>query len=87
MEPADLRQVERADVYLEDELVGSLERGAADTISFDYLAAEDTLQTPVRDRSVAWSLLRSASFRWKRQVALFPPSSPASCPRGSGWEC
>jgi len=82
MEPADLRQVERADVYLEDELVGSLERGADDTISFDYLPAEDPLQTPVRDRSVAWSLLRSASFPVEATGGAVPPFFAGLLPEG-----
>ena len=82
MEPADLRQVERADVYLEDELVGSLERGPADTISFDDLPAQDTPQTPVRDRSVAWSLLRSAPFPVETTGGAVPPFFAGLLPEG-----
>jgi len=82
MDPADLRQVEQADVYLDDELVGALTRGAADSISFDYLPAEDTPQTPVRDRSVAWSLLRSAPYPVETTGGAVPPFFAGLLPEG-----
>ncbi len=55
----DLREVTRADVYLDDDLAASLVRDSADSISFDYATTELATKTRIRDQSVAWSLLRS----------------------------
>ena len=55
----DLRAVDRADVYLDDDLVGKLTRDGHDAVAFDYLT--DTVDRG-RARSVSWSLLRSGHF-------------------------
>ena len=52
----DLRQVTEADVYLGDQLVGTLVREPDDQVSFDYLGTCDPAGGAVRDRSVSWSL-------------------------------
>ena len=55
-EPLDLREVTDADVYLDDDLVATLNRVPGDQIRFRYNAW--TLETgrSVRDRLVSWSL-------------------------------
>src|SRR3954462_15472431 len=53
----DLRTVEAADVYLDDEVVASLERMPGDEIRFSYNDTSLHAGESVRDRSVSWSLL------------------------------
>lgn len=58
----DLREIAEADVYLGDRLVARLVRGPGDTVSFDYLPEQHPADAAVRDRSVSWSLLRTARY-------------------------
>ena len=58
---ADLRAITEADVYLGDEIVASLSRTPNDDILFDYTAAGADGRS-VRDRSVSWSLLVTATY-------------------------
>ena len=55
----DLREITRADVYINDDLAGHMIRNTDDSISFDYIPAERVAETSVRDQSVSWSLLRT----------------------------
>jgi serine/threonine-protein kinase HipA len=55
----DLREISRADVYINDGLAGHLRRSASDSISFDYIRTEHDAEARVRDESVSWSLLRT----------------------------
>jgi hypothetical protein len=66
----DLRDVNDADVYLNDELVASLTRLPGDEIRF---ACNSNSQTPglsARDRSVSWSLLINGNYPLTTQVHL-----------------
>lgn len=76
----DLRAVDRADVYLDDELVGSLERGAHDTVDFNYLSTESAESG--RDRSVSWSLMRSGRFPVQAAGGAVPPFFAGLLPEG-----
>jgi serine/threonine-protein kinase HipA len=58
--PLDLREITRADVYIDNDLAGSITRTSNDTISFDYIGAENVSLPRVRDHSVSWSLFRTA---------------------------
>jgi serine/threonine-protein kinase HipA len=53
----DLRTVDAADVYLDDEVVASLQRTPGDEIRFTYKDTSVGAGESVRDRSVSWSLL------------------------------
>jgi serine/threonine-protein kinase HipA len=55
-----LREITRADVYIDNDVAGSITRTSNDTISFDYIGAENIALSRVRDHSVSWSLLRTA---------------------------
>lgn len=59
---ADLRTVTEGDVYLGDDLVARLGRDDSDTVSFDYVSDMAPGDRSLRDRSVAWSLLRTAEY-------------------------
>jgi serine/threonine-protein kinase HipA len=57
----DLREATEADVYIGDEIAARLTRDSGDRVTFDYLANQDRpKEGRVRERSVSWSLLRSA---------------------------
>lgn len=58
----DFRDVSDADVYIGDGIAARLSRRAGDEIAFEYLDDPTPSPGPVRDRSVSWSLLRSASY-------------------------
>jgi serine/threonine-protein kinase HipA len=58
----DLRTVDAADVYLDDEVVASLHRLPRDEIRFDYRDTSRKAGESVRDRSVSWSLLITAKY-------------------------
>lgn len=57
----DLREIAQADVYIGDDVVARLTRSRDDGISFDYLG-DAGHPGPIRERSVAWSLLRSGTY-------------------------
>lgn len=75
----DLRAVDRADVYLDDDLVGKLARDAHDAVTFDYLT--DTIDHG-RDRSVSWSLVRSGHFPVQTAGGAVPPFFAGLLPEG-----
>lgn len=54
----DLREITKADVYIGDDLAGHLTRDRGDNVTFDY-TGDHSIDGPIRDRSVSWSLLRS----------------------------
>lgn len=58
----DLRAITDADVYIGDDLAARLRRERGDEVTFDY--AHDSASTAgrIRERSVSWSLLRSATY-------------------------
>jgi serine/threonine-protein kinase HipA len=58
----DLREVTEADVYIDDDLAARLTRERADKVSFAYIINQDPVEGRVRERSVAWSLLRSGEY-------------------------
>ena len=58
----DLREITRADVYINDDLAGHLTREQGDNVSFDYIDNGHSTESPVRERSVSWSLLRSREY-------------------------
>jgi serine/threonine-protein kinase HipA len=58
----DLREVAEADVYIGDGLAGHLTRRDGDQISFEYLADRHPSVGRIRERSVSWSLPRSAEY-------------------------
>lgn len=55
-DPLDLREVDRADVYLDDEPVAMLSRTAGDSITFEYTSSPPSATSSVRSVSVSWSL-------------------------------
>lgn len=59
---ADLREIANADVYIGDQLAAHLTRMQGDQISFDYHADSHPTVGRVRERSVAWSLLRTGNY-------------------------
>ena len=61
-EPLDLRDVTGADVYLDDDLVATLNRVPGDQIRFSYNALRLGTGRSVRDRSVSWSLPATAEY-------------------------
>lgn len=79
---ADLRQVTEADVYLGDQLVGTLVREPDDQVSFDYLGTYDPVGGTVRDRSVSWSLLRIGRFPVRASCGAVPPFFAGLLPEG-----
>ena len=78
----DLRQVTEADVYLGDQLVGTLVREPDDQVSFDYLGTCDPAGGAVRDRSVSWSLLRTGRFPVRATGGAVPPFFAGLLPEG-----
>jgi len=58
----DLREIGEADVYIGDDLAAHLVRQHGDDVSFDYVGEGHPTDRRVRDRSVSWSLMRSADY-------------------------
>jgi serine/threonine-protein kinase HipA len=58
----DLREIDKADVYIGDNLAARLVRQRADSVGFDYLDNRHLTTRRVRDQSVSWSLLRSGEY-------------------------
>lgn len=82
VEPPDLRQITDADVYIDDALSGSLVRRSQDSVAFDYVPAEPTANTSVRDRSVSWSLLRTGEYPQTTTGGAVPPFFAGLLPEG-----
>lgn len=58
----DLREVDEADVYIDDNLAARLVRQRGDRVSFDYVDDGALPDHAIRDDSVSWSLLRSGEY-------------------------
>jgi len=85
-EPADLRHVAAADVYLGDTAVATLTRAAGDDIVFQYTTTAPPPGAPIRASSVSWSLpadARTPAGDLGRAGGCGPrrPSASASCGR------
>ena len=78
---ADLRAITEADVYLGDEIVASLSRTPGEDILFDYTAAGADGRS-VRDRSVSWSLLVTATYPRITNGGAVPPFFAGLLPEG-----
>lgn len=76
-----LRAVTQADVYIDDELVARLTRSPGQGVGFDYLP-ESGSSAPVRDRSVAWSLLRSRADPVSTKSVAVPAFFAGLLPEG-----
>ena len=81
-EQPDLRAITDADVYIDDALSGRLARRSQDSITFDYLPAEPAADSSIRDRSVSWSLLRSAEYPQTTIGGAVPPFFAGLLPEG-----
>jgi serine/threonine-protein kinase HipA len=83
VDPLDLREIDDADVYLDDTIVASLARLAGDEIRFNY---DDALPVPpdssVRDRSVSWSLPVDADYPLVTTGGAVPPFFAGLLPEG-----
>ncbi|WP_018599558.1 type II toxin-antitoxin system HipA family toxin [Mycobacterium sp. 155] len=77
----DLRDVTKADVYLDEVLAAHLTRERGDAVSFDYVA-EEPGEGRVRDRSVSWSLLRSGEYPVITAGGAVPPFFAGLLPEG-----
>jgi len=82
VEPLDLRATTDADVYIDDALSGRLTRQSQDSITFDYLPAEPSTESSVRDRSVSWSLLRTDEYPRTATGGAVPPFFAGLLPEG-----
>ncbi len=78
----DLRNVAEADVYIGEDLAAHLVRERGDTISFDYIAVRHPTEARIRDRSVSWSLLRSADYPVVTTGGAVPPFFAGLLPEG-----
>jgi serine/threonine-protein kinase HipA len=78
----DLRNVTEADVYVGEDLAAHLVRGRGDTISFSYVDDQAPSGARVRDRSVSWSLLRSADYPVVTTGGAVPPFFAGLLPEG-----
>jgi len=91
----NLRDMNDADVYLNDEIVASLTRLPGDEIRFDYNARSKTPGLSVRDRSVSWSLLINGNYPLSSRRKAFGDqrlpmtcSLPSRTPAGkTRWHC
>jgi serine/threonine-protein kinase HipA len=82
VEQPDLRAITDADVYIDDALSGRLTRQSHDSTTFDYLPAEPTADSSVRDRSVSWSLLRTDTYPQTATGGAVPPFFAGLLPEG-----
>jgi serine/threonine-protein kinase HipA len=82
VEQPDLRAITDADVYIDDALSGKLTRQSQDSITFDYLPAEPSTESSVRDRSVSWSLLRTDEYPRTATGGAVPPFFAGLLPEG-----
>ncbi|MDQ2723655.1 MAG: type II toxin-antitoxin system HipA family toxin, partial [Actinomycetota bacterium] len=81
-EPADLRHVATADVYLGDTAVATLTRAAGDDIVFRYALAWPRSGAPVRASSVSWSLPADAPTPVVTAGGAVPPFFAGLLPEG-----
>jgi serine/threonine-protein kinase HipA len=77
----DIREITEADVYVDDEAVASLSR-AGDDLVFDYKAGFAANGRPVRERSVAWSLLVTGNYPRITTAGAVPPFFAGLLPEG-----
>ena len=77
----DLREVAEADVYVGDEAAASLRR-VRDDIVFDYKTDFTSNGRPVRERSVAWSLLVTGAYPRTTTAGAVPPFFAGLLPEG-----
>ena len=82
MEPTDLRDITDADVYVGDEIVASLSRTSSDDIAFSYTASTSVNGRSVRERSVSWSLLVTATYPRITTGGAVPPFFAGLLPEG-----
>lgn len=78
----DLRDVNDADVYLDDEVVANLARMPGDEIRFAYNSGSPTHGVSVRDRSVSWSLLVNGNYPLTTTGGAVPPFFAGLLPEG-----
>lgn len=78
----DLRDVAKADVYIDEDLVARLTRESSDTISFDYTADQSATGSSIRERSVSWSLLRTGDYPVVTMGGAVPPFFAGLLPEG-----
>ncbi|MCV7091097.1 type II toxin-antitoxin system HipA family toxin [Mycobacterium interjectum] len=78
----DLRNVAEADVYIDEGLAAHLIRERGDTTSFSYVPDQNSSGARVRDRSVSWSLLRSAEYPVVTTGGAVPPFFAGLLPEG-----
>jgi serine/threonine-protein kinase HipA len=78
----DLRTVNDADVYLNEELVASLDRLPKDEIGFSYKDPSLKSGESVRDRSVSWSLPITADYPVITNGGAVPPFFAGLLPEG-----
>jgi serine/threonine-protein kinase HipA len=78
----DLRNIPEADVYIGEDLAAHLIRGPGDTISFNYIDGQSPTQARIRERSVAWSLLRSGKYPVVTTGGAVPPFFAGLLPEG-----
>lgn len=78
----DLRDVAKADVHIDEDLVARLTRESSDTISFDYTADQSATGSSIRERSVSWSLLRTGDYPVVTMGGAVPPFFAGLLPEG-----
>jgi serine/threonine-protein kinase HipA len=78
----ELRTVNDADVYLDDDAVASLHRSSGDEISFSYHTPSQQPGQSVRDRSVSWSLPVTAEYPLTTTGGAVPPFFAGLLPEG-----
>jgi serine/threonine-protein kinase HipA len=78
----DLRTVNDADIYLNDEVVASLNRLKRDEIGFSYTDPSLKPGESVRDRSVSWSLPITAGYPVIATGGPVPPFFAGLLPEG-----
>lgn len=81
-EGLDLRTVDYADVYLDDDVVGSLTRLPGDEVSFDYHRRTVTPGVPLRRLSVSWSLPVDGDYPLNTPGGAVPPFFAGLLPEG-----
>jgi len=81
-EPADLRHVASADVYLGDTAVATLTRAAGDDIVFQYTTTAPPPGAPIRASSVSWSLPADARTPLVTSGGAVPPFFAGLLPEG-----
>jgi serine/threonine-protein kinase HipA len=77
----DLREIAEADVYVDDEAIASLSR-ARDDVVFNYATRFSANGGPVRERSVAWSLLVAGDYPRITTAGAVPPFFAGLLPEG-----